>query len=299
MSEPTPPPERAPQSGGPYLLDPRPSRHRERSRRLITRAADLATPDRAALLGAGECDEIPLEEMVARFKQITLNDLETAPLERALGQAHLDAAARATLAICIADLTGVTDSLLTGIQKAIVEETTAAEAIEAMATVVEHPPEHEFPRPLRGPFDLVVASCVLSQLHFALVHRGAALFEQKFSGQIETLRASPRWAGAVYALARTMETNFMTDLAGITLPGGVVYLSESVQMCYLRAAPDGKWQSEGTYRMLRSTELADYLDQRFEVIARDRWDWVVSPPTIETPTGRLYDVQAIVARRSE
>ena len=85
------------------------------------------------------------------------------------------------------------------------------------------------------------------------------------------------------------------DLARLTGPGGLVYLSESAQMCFVEPTTGGKWQSEGTWRMLRSTSLTDYFDARFEVVGRARWDWVVTPPGA-TDRMRWYDVQALVLR---
>jgi hypothetical protein len=49
--------------------------------------------------------------------------------------------------------------------------------------------------------------------------------------------------------------------------------------------------------MLRTKELADYVRERFEIVGRNRWEWVVNAPQTTGDTGRLFDVQALVLKR--
>ena len=153
--------------------------------------------------------------------------------------------------------------------------------------------------PIDGQFELVVASCLLSQLHFQLTHAAAARFAARFPGQADALGGSDTWKKSLYAAARRMEDRFIADLAALVVPRGAIYLSESAQMCYVRLAADGGWQTDGTYRMLRTTDLADYIRGRFAIVERGRWEWVVSPPQAPGDTGRLYDVQALVLQAPE
>ncbi len=93
-----------------------------------------------------------------------------------------------------------------------------------------------------------------------------------------------------------MEARFIDDLVAHLAERGLIYLSDSPQLCYIKLMPDGQWETEGTYRLLRSKELADYLDRRFAPIAQGRWHWIVSPPEKPGDVGRLFDVQAVVLR---
>ena len=117
------------------------------------------------------------------------------------------------------------------------------------------------------------ASCTITWLHGA-----AARFEARYPGQGELLRTSDAWTRSLHDLARRIEERFVDDLAQLVAPGGRVYLSESVQMCYVTLAADGGWTSPGTYRMLRTKDLADYVRGKFTVVERDRWEWVVNAP---------------------
>ncbi len=287
-----PPPGQPPRKG--YLLAPIACRHRERSRGMILRAAAAAAPGRVAVLGAGACEEIPVAELVERFADMTLNDVEEQPLREAVDALDLAPKIREKLRIEVADLSGLTKPALARIENVIATAADPSEAIGAMASVLDAVEAEAFP--IAGRFDLIVASCVLSQLHFGLTHRAAASFETRFPGDVDRLRQSEVWKTALYKTARRMEERFIAEVAMLVVDGGLVYLSESTQMCYVQLAPHGQWQTEGTYRMLRTKDLADYVRQRFTVSQRERWEWIVSPPANAGETGRMYDVQALVLR---
>lgn len=284
----------APPPGRPYLLTPVPSRHVQESRRLILAAAETVHPGRAVVLGAGNCAEIPLAELATRFEHLTLNDIDRQLLDEGIAAANLDAAARAKIDVRIADLTGVTQKLIEKIDAALPAVSEPEAAIDLMARIVDDEPLAQMP--IDGKNDLVVASCVLSQLHFALAHRAGERFLERFGGEIERLRQSQRWTTAVYNMARRMEGRFVDGLIGLVAQGGLIYLSESPQMCYFRLTGDGHWETVGTHRMLRTQDLTGYVDRRFAIIAHGRWHWVVSPPKQAGQVGRLFDVQAVVLR---
>jgi hypothetical protein len=292
MSGPSQPPPSDPSPREPYRLAPIPCRHRQRSRELIWRTALAAVPSRVAVFGAGACEEIPLAELVARFAEVTLNDVEEQPLRDAVEALGLSTEARDKLRVEVSDLSGFAQPALTGIDQALATASDASSAIDAMTSVLET--VEPTPFPITGRFEFVVASCVLSQLHYGLTHQAAERLASRFPGAVEALRQSTAWKSALYAVARRMEDRFIAEMAALLVDGGLAYLSESAQMCYLRLAPDGQWQSEGTYRMLRSKDLAEYVRGRFGIVGRERWEWIVSPPASAGDVGRMYDVQALV-----
>ena len=289
------PPPGDPSAGGRHRLAPIACRHRQRSGEMILRAAQAAAPGRAAVLGAGACEEIPLAELAARFDEVTLNDVDEQPLRSAVDALDLPEAARGKLRIEMADLSGLTQPALAAIDQLLAVSSGAASAIEAMSAAVRAAEPAEFP--ITGRRDLVVASCVLSQLHFGLTHQAGARFAARFPDAEERLRASRVWKAALYDTARGMEDRFVGELTKLVTDDGVVYLSESVQMCYVQLGPDGQWQTEGTYRMLRTKDLADYVRGQFAIEQRGRWEWIVDRPAVVGDVGRMYDVQALVLRR--
>jgi hypothetical protein len=245
-------------------------RHKSESRRLILRAADQVLPRRAIVLGAGSCREIPLPELVARFEHVTLNDIRPDGVEGAAAQ--IDPASREKLAIHIADLTGLVDPLVAKIRQRLGECVDPKSAFDAMAESLETVPLGSVSD--AGQFDLVIASCVLSQLHYALTHRSDVLLEQRFPGQVEQLHNSPRWTVSLRQVARRMKAIFLDGLVGLTADRGSIYLSDSMQLCHVHLTPLGRWKTGQTYRMLRSANLEHFLDDRFTVVERARWEWV-------------------------
>lgn len=282
------------QSPEPLVLPPAECRHVAESRRLILAAAAAVKPGRAAVLGAGPCREIPLAELAERFEHVTLNDIEPETISQAMASVQLPAGLAGRIELDTSDLTGVTQAVLGQIDDTLATAGDPAAAIAAMTTIVEQQPPGLVP--LAGPYDMIVASCLLSQLHQPLVDQIGRRFAARFPESNKLPEISPQWKQALFNLARRMEARFVDELTRLLAPRGAIYLSESVQMCHVELRPDGQWQTEGSYRMLRTTNLADYFDHRFKAQARARWHWVVTPPARPGDRGRLFDVQALVLR---
>lgn len=263
---------------------------------MILRAAGMVDPGRAVVLGGGACEEIPLAALLERFESVTLNDFEEPQVRQAVEAVPHGSAGRAKLEVRIADLTGITEAALAEMagQLALVADPQAA--IRAMADVLDH--VQPGPMPIAGRFDLVVCSCVLSQLHVALSHQAAQLFAAKYPAGRDLLAQSDISKMSLESVARRMEDRFIANLATLVTDTGLVYLSESAQVCFLQLAADGQWQTPGTYRMLRTKDLADYVRGQFDVVGRARWEWVVDAPQSASDVGRLFDVQSLVLRRS-
>lgn len=277
-----------------YLLQPVACEHVEKSRQGILTAAAAAPAGQMLVLGAGECSEIPLAALASRSQSVTLCDVDAAAMQRGVDSAGLSVAARQNVSLQPLDLTGITSVVLNQIE-AIGPSTAPAAFIDAMAGLLEAAEPLPLPSAVEGPYDLIVASCLLSQLHFGLASGGREAFKRRFPQNHGALE-SPRWIAALGGMARRMEATLLDEMLRVLAPRGRIYLSESVQVAFIRLHPSGQWQTEGTYRMLRTQDLSDYLDARFAIEARDRWHWVVWPRQETGLSGRLFDVQAVVLR---
>ena len=287
------PPPSGPSSQGQrraYLLKPIASRHEAESRRMIFQAAEAVEPGRVIVLGGGACSEIPLAELAARFQLVTLNDIQRDAVEPALGR--LPAEARNKVDVQIADLSGVTDVVLEKLRGAVHDAGDADDAIARMSQVVAEQPAVGMT--IARQYELVIASCLLSQLNFWIVQGSRDVLSQRFAEEANRLDESRQWQTALEALSRRIEQRFMADLAKLVAERGRVYLSESVQMCFIELAPNGQWQTEGTWRMLESKDLRTYVPAQLTVIAEARWEWIVWPPQKPGDRGRLFEVQGLV-----
>jgi len=263
--------------------------HRRESQRLILAVAGRVRTGSAVVLGAGRCQEIPLAELAGRFESVTLNDVARPPLDVALAGLPSEQAGRVRLRVD--DLTGSTAAFLEGVAAYLGRTEDPAEAVEGLAQLADAA------RPAMPPWgaahDLVIASCVLCQLHNVACNGAMTRFDARFPGHGPLLRQSRRWVQAVYDLARRMEEAFITGLLGLLAPGGRLYLSETIHGCFVHLSAAGGWMTEGSYRMTRTTRLADYLDARFRVEEQGQWAWVADPPG-EGQVGRVYSVQGLM-----
>jgi hypothetical protein len=127
--------------------------HRRRVMQLIGSNAPAAG-GRVGILGAGNCNDLDLPQLLARFTEVTLIDLDRAALQGAAERQEVAGAASLNL-VGECDITGVwelLDRLSTAPDDAALLERTLSLARQ--------------PEPARvgGPFDVVVSTCVLSQL---------------------------------------------------------------------------------------------------------------------------------------
>jgi hypothetical protein len=51
--------------------------------------------------------------------------------------------------------------------------------------------------------------------------------------------------------------------------------------------------TDGMHRTTHTTQLRDYLDDRFRVEQQGKWTWVILPDEGAGKTGRLYNVRAL------
>jgi hypothetical protein len=275
-----------------YRIPPTPSRHEVDSRRMILQAAEAVKPGRVVVLGAGKCDEIPLKELVARFEQVVLVDLEADLIESAVAACEFSPEDREKIEIIKGDLTGLTEEVVALVKGATITSKDAQEALAAMGQLIGHAKTAAIP--ILGKFDLVVASCVLCQLHLAAMHRSQSAFVERFPDQEVLLKSTPAWTAALEGMARRMEAEFIDHLCDWTEPQGQIFLSETVSVAFVELLADGAWSSAGNWRLLKSQKLTDYFDARFCVETLARWPWVVRPPQMPGEQGRLFEVHATV-----
>ena len=133
--------------------------HRERITRLL-RDVRQAGSSRLCVLGAGNCNDLDLTALLDDYRAIHLVDLDADAL--ACGVAHQGVQSNA--AICLhggLDLTGVLDELAQWGPGSAVPD-------RALAACVEEP-RRRAGAALPGPFEVVISTCLLSQLVASVV----------------------------------------------------------------------------------------------------------------------------------
>jgi hypothetical protein len=167
------------------------SSHRER----VTRLALEAAPDaggRLAVLGAGNCNDVDLGALAARYQEVHLIDVDLEAVRRAKARALSDVASRLVLHAPV-DLTGSMDRLAAFRQSA----PTAAQ-LGALSKVGAEKVLAALP----GGFDVTLSACLLSQLmHTCYLALGA-----KHPG--------------LQLTAYAVSVAHLRSLAGLLAPGG-------------------------------------------------------------------------------
>ncbi len=179
-----------------YRIAPVADRHLDESRRMIQAAALAAAGTGAAIvLGAGRCREIPLTWLAERFERVVLVDLDRAALNEGVAAARLPVELRSKLELRIDDLSGLTGALERPWRDALAAAVNPADATERIAAAADAAGAAAQPPDIAalagGPFDLVVASCLLSQLHAPAAMAAERLFAERFAADLPVLREAP------------------------------------------------------------------------------------------------------------
>jgi hypothetical protein len=189
----------------------------------ILQAADAAQGrERALVLGAGNCTEIPLEALAERFKQVVIVDLDRESLEQAV--AALPPGIQKRVEIRVSDVTSFAQPMMERIRTAIEASATAKEAFENLGEILDAVPHFEKP-PALPDADLVVSSLVLSELDRYPRTFADQLLRQKFSVR---LRDWPRYDQAVKRLQEIAIKDHIRLLRMFCRSSGAIYYADTV-----------------------------------------------------------------------
>lgn len=296
------------------FLDPLQNVHTIRSRRLILKAADAARPkngvrllsgkqrqqvggmERAIVIGAGRCREIPLAGLLERCDRLILTDIDADRLKYGMEETPLTAQQRQRIDTQVGDVLGLASPFHEAINECFSQDWWSGPAqqflIERMASIAKN--LQPAPRPQRGRFDLVIASCVLSQLHLGAFQRAFGLFARRGNDR-RRLQEAPQWVEAARGLAGRMQRKFIKMLEQWIRPRGRIYLAATPRVSRIELCPgQQKWKAHPPAPMTDHTALADFIDEsRFVIETRSTWLWADPPPCPEKP-GNLFEVEAMI-----
>lgn len=278
---------------GDLLLEPIPCQHVRMSRELIERVMREVHPGRALVLGAGACREIPLEALAQRFEMVVLVDQDGDALAAACARLD-DAPVEAVVMTEVRDLTGITEALIAGAEQRLAGARAPEHAIELLIELAEG--ARLLPEPPRPEWDLVIASCVGTQLHLRAFDGITRRYAERFAGA--ALAGSAAWVEAMVRMSWRLQDAFFEHLLGLVAPGGQIYVADTVQVGQVYARADGGWRTPGWYRMTRERFLAAMLPPSARPLHGGQWPYVVAEPSPEA-AGLVYNVHAVVMTRRD
>ena len=262
--------------------------HAQKNRAFIEEAA-RQTQGRglAVVLGAGHAFDLPLVELAKAFEKLVLVDIDADALEAAVTGALKDPGLRARAELRLLDLTGVNGQLVSRIDEAVASAADAAEArdrLEALCWTYRLPSPRLLPPDERA--DLLVSSCVLSQVSWPQRVYARRVYERRFSSVPGPLERT--WARHFTYLELRLQQDHLTSLAGVA--ERVALTCDVVNNPTVLDASGTERKSGQTILALGVPSLLERVPKVFAVQGHGSWEWGFSKAT-RSRNGSRKDVE--------
>ena len=264
--------------------------HNERSPEMILRAAALARPRAVAVLGCGKCVDIPIQQLTTISDRLDLVDADVSALKFVESRFPNDS--RCSRALHHADLTGLVSQIQPAAQDLVMHSSDPFQCLDELAEWLAASKPHFWRPPRSDGYELLICSAVLTQLQASVREKLEHVFLKRFPLHRNALLFHGNWRDSVLKFARKLEDAFIEYLDSLIYPGGLIYLSDTVHVCWLTQLDLRTFTTEGSWLATRTSRLADYLGSR-QVIGEGQWQWIR-----RLREGRfwgcLYGVQAVI-----
>jgi hypothetical protein len=248
----------------------------------------------AVILGAGHSFDLPLVELAKVFDKLVLIDIDAEALNATVAGVFKDPGLRARAELRLLDLTGVNGQLVQRIDEAVASAADAAEArdrLEALCwTYRLAAPPRLLPPEERA--DLLVSSCVLSQVSWPQRVYARRVYERRFSSLPGPLER--RWARHFTYLELRLQQDHLTSLAGVAEQ--VALTCDVVSNTTVLDAAGTERQSGRPIPILGVPSLLERVPKLFLIQGHASWEWGLSNAT-RAANGSRKDVEG--ARLSE
>jgi hypothetical protein len=271
--------------------------HLEAIRALILEALAQQGPGqitRVAILGAGACTELPLEEVARQAEEVVLVDLDEYALQQARRQ--LPGQLQGRVRLVIADITGgvsqnLEQKLMAQRWQALLAQGQAA-VLEAAASCMERcevpqPPELAELRP--GRCNLVISSLVVTQLWSYPLLDLTDLFNTLHPALAGQQHQHPTLGPAIEGFKERVAQGHLRLLERLLRPGGTAVLIAEDEG---RLVPQTSREAQGLEAPLPLLPMnfSELVEVVFSPVFAPRgWEWVSDLPSAVRP-GRTYHV---------
>jgi len=264
--------------------------HAQKNRAFIEEAA-RQTPGRglAVVLGAGHAFDLPLLELAKAFERLVLVDIDADALDATVTGALKDPGLRARTELRLLDLTGVNGQLVSRIDEAVASAADAAEArdrLEALCWTYRLASPRLLPPEERA--DLLVSSCVLSQVSWPQRVYARRVYERRFSALPGPLERP--WARHFTYLELRLQQDHLTSLAGVAEQ--VALTSDVVSHPTALDAAGTERKSGKPILALGVPSLLERVPKLFALQGHASWEWGFSKAA-RTRNGSCKDVEGV------
>ncbi len=256
-------------------------------RRILEAASHCEHRSKTLVLGAGNCTEIPLEELARSFDEVVLADLDDASMAAAVDELPDDLAAK--VHIQVQDVTTFAAPLMRRLWHAVESSETAEQGLERIAGTLTGL-DNDAAAAKLPEADLVVSSLVLSELHRYPLNYAARLLRDKFGKRLTAWDGYERFRAQIQQVALR---DHIRLLAAVCRRGGAVYFADTIARGPLYEKIESARRREALLTMLpdlarlglfaalqKDQALRDTFAAAFEKL-RPRWARA-EPPARET-----------------
>jgi hypothetical protein len=267
--------------------------HAERNRRFIREAVPLCEQPRTAVaLGVGHAFDLPLVELATAFERLILVDIDGATLNATVDRVFKkDAALRARVEVRAADVTGINATLLGEIDRVVADAPGPDDARRGLAALCRAYVLRGGPQllPPGERADLMISSCLLSQIAFAQVTYARNVFERRFGALVDVDAWRAPWTG--------LELRVQQDhINALTAHADVAVLTSDLAVRETALSSDGLARPSGPRRpLLGVNALHERIPHFIRVVQSAAWEWDLLRAKRSQP-GSRYDVHALTLR---
>lgn len=269
--------------------------HLSLSKEMISAAARLSDPCCCAVLGCGNCRDVPIDYLTGTFHQTDYVDLDTSSVQLTQARRQSVDAARHMFRFFKADLTGLVDRLSAAAEEVSLRFTAPQSSLDSLSSLLLSTRPDFWRPPTNEQYNCIICSTVLTQLQASVRNAIERIVLARYPTSSDILQSYGPWKKSLWAFARRIEDAFLDHLDSLSAPRGIIYLSDTVTVSWLRAGASQSFITEGTWIATRTGRIADYLRPWHEIITERSWCWT-RKKTEGVYLGRLYGVQAMIYR---
>jgi hypothetical protein len=263
--------------------------HAQKNRAFI---ADVVRQTRgrglAVILGAGSAFDLPLVELAKSFEKLVLVDIDGEALDATAAGVLKDPGLRARTELRVLDLTGVNGQLIRRIDEAVAAAANGAEArdrLDALCwTFGLAAPPRLLPPEERA--DLLVSSCVLSQVAWPQRVYARRVYERRFSSLPSPLEL--RWARHFTYLELRLQQEHLTSLVGVAEQ--VALTCDVVSNATVLDAAGTERKTGQAVLTLGVPSMLERVPKLFRIDGHASWEWGRYKAT-RTGKGSRMDVE--------
>lgn len=246
------------------------AQHISKGKELILEAAK-GLDKNALVVGVGNGNDIPLKELAQQFEQLTLVDIDSEAMERAVNTLEPELQKKIITHSC--DITGVV-APLSHIVEQLAEERDYGHFCDKFFECLETTQPTITPMIPLHQAQLVVSSLVLSQLGSELMLYICDFVKSRYHIDI---MGNQTFLEKISEYANQLQKHHLEDLSNWTSESGKVYLSDTIAEIYLRHNLSGGIDQTDPYPMILKPTY-DHLDALYIKNVEKDWNWIKQMP---------------------